>query len=381
MEKISHKQLGELLDTYCNIKPPEALFVWGTFGIGKSRTIRDKALEFSKVKGKKFAEWAKTTRKEKQDIFDNPGKYYVLIDIRLSEFDSSDIKGLPIFKDDKLSIEFKVPYWALLMENSESDGILLFDEVNLAPPLVVSSCYKIIYDRVINENKINDNWFIIGCGNLSGDRAYTHEMAPPLRDRAGEVELIADIEEWMNWATKEEIGIRPEIIGFLNWKSSCLRHVDFEDEQKFTTPRGWERVNRLIKKQVFDKKTYDKIKMIVSSAIGEGISTEFIAYCKIQELINLEELIKNPANLGAELKDRGIDVRYFVTTAVADKYKDKKVDFKKVVEISKEFDTLGDVELVAYLWNLCSKFSKKFKDDFVKNVDNELCQKYSRYLM
>jgi len=378
--KVNHSQLGELIDVYYEAK--EALFVWGTFGIGKSRVVREKAIEKAKSKGKIFVDWIKTTREQKQEIFANPEKYFVLIDIRLSEYDSSDIKGLPIFKDDKLSIEFKVPFWSLLMEHPQSDGILLFDEVNLAPPLVVSSCYKIIYDRVINESKINDNWSIIGCGNLSGDRAFTHEMAPPLRDRAGETELITDNDEWFNWATKEGVGIRAEVIGFLNWKSSALRQVDFEDEQKFTTPRGWERANRLLGKQVFDKKNYDKIKLTISSAIGEGIATEFIAYCKIQEIINLEELIKNPVKLGIELKDRGVDVRYFVTTAVADKYKDKKIDFKKVVEISKEFDTMGDVELVAYMWDLCGKFSpKKFKEDFVKVIDNDLVQKYSKYMI
>jgi hypothetical protein len=377
--KVNHSQLGELIDVYYGTKEP--LFIWGTFGIGKSRVVGDKAKKIAEQKGKQFVEWIKTTREQKQEIFANPEKYFVLIDIRLSEYDSSDIKGLPIFKDDKLSIEFKVPFWALFLENLKSDGVLLFDEVNLAPPLVVSSCYKIIYDRVINESRINDNWLILGCGNLSGDRAYTHELSPPLRDRGGEVELVTDSNEWFNWATQEQVGIKPEIIGFLNWKSEGLRQVDFEDEQKFTTPRGWERVNKLIKKQEFNNKTYDKIKMIVSSAIGEGIATEFIAYCKIQELINLEEMIKNPARIGPELKDRGIDVRYFVTTAVADKYKDKKIDFKRVVEISKEFDSLGEIELVAYMWNLCSKFSKKFKDDFVKSVDNELCSKYSKYLM
>jgi hypothetical protein len=374
--KVTHSQLSELLDVYYTTKEP--LFVWGTFGIGKSYKVKEKAKEVAAKKGKIFIEWIKTTREEKQEVFNNPGKYFVLIDIRLSEYDSSDIKGLPIFKDDKLSIEFKVPFWALLLEKLESDGILLFDEVNLAPPLVVSSCYKIIYDRVINESKINNNWLIIGCGNVSGDRAYTHEVSPPLRDRGGEVELVLDSGEWTNWATQN--GMRAEIIGFNVWKNS-LRHVDFEDEQKFTTPRGWERANRLMVNHEFNKKTYDKLKMIVASAIGEGIATEFVAYCKIQELIDLEALIKDPTKIKHELKDRDISVKYFVTTAVAEKYKDKKIDFKKVVEVSKEFDALGEIELVAYMWNLCSKYSKKFVDDFVKTVDTPLCQKYAKYIM
>jgi hypothetical protein len=375
--RITHSALDEILEIYYNTKEP--LFIWGTFGIGKSYKVKAKSIELAAKKGKQFVEWVKTTREEKQAIFNNPEKYFVLNDVRLSEFDVSDIKGLPIFNDNKRSIEFKSPLWALLMENPNSDGILLFDEVNLAPPIVVSSCYKIIYDRVINESKINNNWLIIGCGNKSDDRAHTHEVSPPLRDRGGEVELVLDNKEWESWAIQN--GMRHEIIGFNAWKSSNLRHVDFEDEQKFTTPRGWERVNRLLKDIEITKKNYDKLKMVTGSAIGEGIAIEFIAYCKIKELVDLEGLIKDPSRIGKELKDQGVDVKYFVTTATADKYRDKKIDFKRVVEVSKEFDTLGDIELVAYMWNLCSKYSKKFVDDFVKAVDTPLCQKYSKFIL
>lgn len=379
MLKVNSKQLKELIESYYDKKI--ALFCWGSFGIGKSQVTEDTAKSIALRKNKVFVNWIETTKEQKEEVFNNPEKYFVLIDIRLSEYDSSDIKGLPVFSDNKESINFKVPFWALFVEKAQSDGILLFDEVNLAPPLVVSSCYKIIYDRVINESKINNNWLVMGCGNLSSDRSFTHELAPPLRDRGGEVELISDTDEWLNWATQDRIGIRSEIIGFIGWKPSSLRHIDFEDEQKFTTQRGWERINILLKGMEINKSNYDKVKIIVSSAIGEGIAVDFVSYCKINEQINLDDLIKNPSKLRQELKDRGVDVRYFISTAVAEKYKDKKIDFKKVVDVSREFDAMNEEELVAYMWNLCSRYSKKFNDDFVKSLDTELCEKYAKFLM
>ena len=131
------------------------------------------------------------TKEEKQKVYEYCEKYFVLIDIRLSEFDSSDVKGLPDFRQDKESIEWKVPFWAKLLEKENSDGILFLDEFNLGTPLVMSSFYKVLYDRVVNDSKISDNFLIIGAGNREQDRAYTHSIPSPLRDRGGEVELIA----------------------------------------------------------------------------------------------------------------------------------------------------------------------------------------------
>ena len=210
-------------------------------------------------------------------MFKNPSKYFVFIDIRLSEFDPSDIKGLPSLNGND-TIEWKIPKWAKLITLKENDGILFFDEINLAPPLVQSSVYKIIYDRIIVESKINDNVLIIGAGNLSSDKAHTHEIPAPLRDRGSEVELkVPIVDDWIiNFAIPNSIDSR--IIAFLQYKESYLHKVDFKDNQKFVTPRGWERVSILIK----EKTDLGLIELLTCSAIGEGIAREFIAFLKIQ---------------------------------------------------------------------------------------------------
>jgi hypothetical protein len=376
VKKVNHKELTTLVGHYYKTKEP--LFVWGTFGIGKSRVMRQVAQDTAKEKDKIFIEWNKTTPEQKQEVFATPEKYFCFIDIRLSEYDSSDIKGLPDFQSgDKKSIEFRVPFWALLLENPKSDGILFFDEINLATPLVISSCYKIIYDRVVNDGKINENWLIVGCGNKQEDRANTCDIAPPLRDRGGEVELIVpSIDDWTEWATKNDVDMR--IIGFLNFKSSNLFKVDFDDEQKFTTSRGWERVSKLIKS--IDINNLSMLDLVTSSAISEGISKEFLAYCKLSTQIDMNKLIENP-ELMANITDIG--VRFFVTTSIADRYKDQKIKFDKVMEVSKVLDKNASPELVAYLWKLSSGMSKQFRKDWMgtKGTDEKLIEKYGKYIL
>jgi len=376
VKAVNHKELASLVRHYYNSK--DALFIWGRFGIGKSRVIQETAINLAQEKGKEFKDWNKTTPEEKELIFNNPEKYFVFIDIRLSEYDSSDIKGLPDFQSsDKKSIEFRVPYWALLLEKPESDGILFFDEINLATPLVISSCYKIIYDRVVNDGKINDNWLILGCGNKQEDRANTHDIAPPLRDRGGEVELVVpSIDAWTEWATQNKIDMR--VVGFLNFKSSNLFNVNFDDEQKFTTSRGWERVSKLIAN--IDVKNLGLIELVSSSAISEGIAKEFMAYVKLSTQIDLDKLIENPKLIG-ELDDVGI--KFFVTTSIADKYKDKKITLEKVMDVSSALDGSESPELVAYLWRLSSGLSKQFKKDWMgtKGSDEKLIAKYGKYIL
>jgi DNA replication protein DnaC len=106
--KVTHEQLNGIIKQYYDKKL--SLFVFGAFGIGKSFVVRDTAMEIAKSRAREFVEWNKLDRKKKQEVFEYPEKYFVLIDERLSEYDSSDIKGLPNFKEDKEILEWKVPF-------------------------------------------------------------------------------------------------------------------------------------------------------------------------------------------------------------------------------------------------------------------------------
>jgi len=377
VRKINHEQFAKLIKLYYKQvsngkKIP--LLAYGTFGVGKSAVTKQTAIEIAEARGKKFVDWNNASLEEKEAIALSPKEYFILMDIRLSEYDSSDIKGLPDFKGDENSIIWKTPFWAKVVTHPESDGILFFDEINLATPLVISSTYKILYDRVIGEDRINSDWFIMGCGNKDDDKAHTHELAAPVRDRGGEVELTSPSSEaWIDWAV--DSGIDSKIIGFLSWKPSNLHAVDFDDGQKFTTERGWERLNTLLN-GVSDYKTME---LVSGTAIGEGIAREYVAFCKIKDSVSLDEILKNPKALKLVTE---ISTKYFLTTAIGENYKKNKVKFEDVMKISEVFDEMGNVEFVALLWRLCIRYSPtKFKKDFTtKDLENPLREKYAKYL-
>ena len=238
----------------------------------------------------------------------------------------------------------------------------------------MSSCYKIIYDRIINDEKVSDNWLIIGCGNLDSDRAFTHTLPAPLKDRGGEVELVKpEPEDWVvDFAIPNEIDSR--IIGYINFKKSSLHKVDFNDNQKFVTPRGWERVSNLIK----GVKVWNTLELTCKSAIGEGIAHEFIGFCKISEKMKLEEVIKNPQRIK---KITELSVKFFLVSALAERYKDKKVNFEKLMEASKVLDECKNAEFVALLWRLASSYTQQFKKDFLASKDSKFIEKYGKFII
>jgi hypothetical protein len=133
---------------------------------------------------------------------------------------------------------------------------------------------------------------------------------------------------------------------------------------------------------------YEWLDLIIATAIGEAVATEFVAYCKIQELINLDELIKHPQMI-KEVKGKKVEglrddddsIIYFIATAVGEQYKDKTIPFTKVVEVSKVLDEMNMVEEVAYMWKLSSAYTKRFKEDFVKGVDIKMAEKYGRFII
>ena len=209
---------------------------------------------------------------------------------------------------------------------------------------------------------------------MADERAFTHEIPKPLLDRFGEVELLPpDIDAFTEYASINNFDSR--IIGFLNFKNSNLFMISEQDDaQKDTTPRGWERLSGLIKGQTDN----NIIELLSTTAISEGIAREFCAFCRIKDKINLDEIIKNP-KLISKIED--ISIKYFLITAIADKYKSDKIKFAKIGEVSKELDKINNAEFVALLWRICYNAKEEFKNDFINGIDTKLTTKYAKYII
>lgn len=315
MKHINHKELSSIIKTAYNKKIP--LFVWGTFGIGKSSVVRQVADELG----------------------------INLIDVRISQLEPSDLRGLP--KIDDGVTRWLPPSW--LPSDEHSKGILFFDEINLAPPSIQASAYQLILDRQLGEYKLPANWVIVSAGNRLEDKANVFELPIPLANRFIHAELnIPRIEDFTDWGLAN--GIDGRILSFLNFKPSRLFSYDSKIKEKaIATPRMWEYTSNLIK----DNEDLDEIELLSSCAVGEGVAIEFMAFLKLKRKIDIAELLNNPKKI-ADIKE--LDMKYTIIGGISEYYRKHK-----------------NKELLSKVLNVCNYMEEEFSMfllRFVRAVDN-----------
>jgi hypothetical protein len=366
MVEVNHKQLIEILKIAYKVK--RAYFVWGAVGIGKSYSIKELAKQLAKEEGREFVEWNKLNREQKLKVVEQLDKYFLLIDQRALQFDLGDFK-LPKFNDNNGTFEWCIPLVYKVICDERAKGILFFDEFNLAPPTIQGMFYQIINDRQIGEHKISDGIFVIGAGNRAEDVSAIYEMSGALRDRFEHIELaVPSLEEWTEWALAN--GIDSRIITFLHFKPSYLHKFDAESKDKaFPTPRGWEYLSFMVK----DVNDFELLEKLIASNVGEAVAVEMIAFLKLTEKVNVEEILDNPEQIK---KIDKIDLKYSIVNELAEMY---KKDEKKLDKIMKVLEFLESEFAILCLRLLKSANEQHFRQNAVKY--HSVIYKYSKYFL
>ncbi len=258
--RVAHV-LEELLQTRWPV------FLWGPPGVGKSSVVREVAAK---------AGWN-------------------LIDLRASLLDPTDLRGLPAVTSGKA-------VWyppSFLPHEPDSKGVLFFDELNAAPPLVQASLYQLTLDRRVGEYVLPEGWRIVAAGNRAEDRSVVFRMPSALANRFVHLDFEVDASDWRVWA--QQHGIHPLVLAFLTFKPKLL--FDLGDASRaFATPRSWEMLSAALDR--FG--TANDLDDIAPGIVGEGVAIEFLAYCRdtiteklVQSIIADPTGAKLPEDLGA----------------------------------------------------------------------------------
>ena len=216
-------------------------FIWGPPGAGKSSVVAEVASELKRP----------------------------LRDIRAPLLDPTDLRGIPAIKDGRA-------VWcppAFLPTPDEDPGILFFDELNAAPPLVQASLYQLTLDRKVGEYELPDGWSIIAAGNRAEDRAITFRMPSALANRFIHIDFEVNLDDWRRWAAVA--GVHPLVTAFLSMRPELLYHQG-KDAKAFPTPRSWEMVSDTIAAIGSIEAAND----VLGGIIGEGPAHEFLGYCE-----------------------------------------------------------------------------------------------------
>ena len=273
-------------------KKQRPIFIWGPPGIGKSEVVHQIGDEYKKS---------------------------LVIDIRLSLWEPTDIKGIPYFD----AVQGRM-VWAPPVELPDEatakkhDIIILFmDEMNSAPPAVQAAAYQLILNRRVGQNHLPKGVSIVAAGNRESDRGVTYRMPSPLANRMLHIEMAVNFEDWQNWATNN--GIHPDVVGYLTFAKNDLYDFDPRSSSRaFATPRSWSFVSDMLESSGLQG---SQLTDIITGAVGEGLAVKFNAHREVAgKLPNPSDILSGKVK---KLDTNEVSAMYSLITSLCYELKDE----------------------------------------------------------
>jgi hypothetical protein len=228
-----------------NIQRP--VFMWGPPGIGKSDIVKQ--------------------------IGDDAGRE--VIDVRLSLWEPTDIKGIPFYNAALGTMSWAPP--SELPTDPNSTAILFLDELNSAAPATQAAAFQLVLNRRVGTYILPKGVSIVAAGNREADKGVTYRMPAPLANRFVHLELCSDFDDWLQWATTNMI--HEHVVGYLSFAKQDLYDFDPRSASRaFATPRSWCFVSELL---MDNDLPVSILTDLVAGAIGEGLAIKFMAHRKI----------------------------------------------------------------------------------------------------
>ena len=334
-------------------KAQRPIFLWGPPGIGKSDIIKQLGVELEAH----------------------------VIDIRLSLWEPTDIKGIPYFDANAGRMNWAPPIELPDdIEAAKHKNIILFmDEMNSAAPAVQAAAYQLVLNRRVGTYRLPDNVLIVAAGNREADKGVTYRMPAPLANRFVHLEMAVNWDDYFSWAVDNKI--HKDVVGFLTFSKKDLYDFDPRSGSKaFATPRSWSFVSELLFDEDEDVSTLTDL---VSGAVGEGLAIKFMAHRKVaSKLPNPTDILKGKVK---KMDTKEISAMYSLTVSLCYELKDaadKNVkDWNKQVNYFFQFmmDNF-ETELVVMGTKLAlTQYQLPLDPDEIKCFD-DFHAKYGKYI-
>lgn len=337
MQAININEAAHLIRDVA-VRLNEPVFLWGGPGTGKSAIVAQVAKDLDAV----------------------------LVDIRLSMYDSVDLRGIPTA--DVGQTVWNLPATLPFVGNDAFPDdkliVLFFDEITGGNnPAVQAPCYQIINDRRCGEHVLKPNVRIVAAANRDGDRGAQSRMALPLANRGTHAEIITDVDASCGHA--QERGWPAVWVAFIQFRKPLLYTFDpSRNDKAFATLRTWEKAMKYFADPQMSLRTKQ---IAMAGAVGDGVASEFWGFVEVWETIKdyMPRIFKNPTTV--ELPTE-LSLTYAISVAVSG-----EMDAKNVGTYNKFLMRL-DPEFITLAWQLAVKrdsklfaspefleFSKKFK--------------------
>lgn len=244
-----------------------------------------------------------------------------LVDIRLGQYDSIDLRGIPFVDTPPAeAVSAALTSWAqpstmpfIGNPNFDPDRkkLIFLDEANAGKQAVLGVAYQLVQEGRIGEHVLQPNTFIVAAGNREGDRGVTNKLPLPLANRFTHFEVGPEATSWVLWA-----GTQPrmpaELLAFLQFRQELISNFDPKRPDKaFATPRTWEKAGRY-----FTSTMPEDVKdASIEGSVGEAAAAEFRGFCKIiSKMPSMKQIEADPT--GSPVFDEP-EVRWAIAVGIA----------------------------------------------------------------
>lgn len=260
MSVFSLSKIKDPVKSLINLNIP--VMLWGPTGLGKSSLIKEIAKDLNRP----------------------------VIDIRLSQVEFSDLRGIPyISKDQK--VLWSIP--SFFPTDPNDDSIIFLDEINTAHSSVLSAAYQLILDRQIGEYILPPKVSLVAAGNRTEDNDELTEIPRPLLNRFCHFEVKYNFDSWFEHAKNNH---NKYVLDYLSSNKSELFDLS-PNTRAFNTPRSWERVSQIMSSFPSEiSSSLTILQPLIESCIGEPAAIKFMSFLKKKNKIsiNFEKILTDP---------------------------------------------------------------------------------------
>ena len=209
VDRITHGQLQEYMQLHYRSKTP--VCIWGHSGIGKSEAVE------------KFAE----TRNMPCQTF------------LLSTTSPEELWGPQVYEPGQTRQVQLLPWWW-----PKDPTIIFLDELGGALEETRGSAFNFILRQEFAGHKLPEGSWVVGATNTNSDGSHHNQMGVPTLSRFGHVELVTDLEEWLEKAKSTKV--RSDIRAFIRaYPNELFRH-DGDVYAVEPRPRKWNKLSDIL---------------------------------------------------------------------------------------------------------------------------------------
>jgi MoxR-like ATPase len=239
-----------------------------------------------------------------------------LIDLRLAQFETGDLIGIPYLQKDK-TFWGKPGWWP----EEGTKGILLLDEINRAPSDVRQAVFQLILAdhkgrRRLHTHVLPKGWAVIAAMNPDNGEYQVEQLDKAFARRFIMLTIQPDVESWLLWAKqnvevagKDKPKVDPAITAFVAANKNLLNLTEnFELDTKPSSD-AWTMLSLLREKNVIP---YEAEYEIMAGIVGKESATAFRKWldANYKRPVNGEEILNKYDEVVEKLLEQRNDEWY-----------------------------------------------------------------------